>query len=448
MASSSTALQKEGVADGTYAMTAKQRGLIAPETFTRVTLKTMPTRLSQLVNFWTTLLGTVEVTTYQEERFVSIRLVNFTGYSKENEYRIDIFGDPNLKVSTNDEKPGFPAVGVDHIAFTYANFKDLASTVLRLKSKGIIPTLPINHGPTVSFYYTDPDGTKAELQIDVFDRARDTEAMKDLFAGPFMENPIGIIIDPTKWALEASKLSVTEENHKIVTKYPEATKRDKKMVVGQRAFANMLGGGKFPLSDGNLNRRIASITIDTTIQKPEPKLIQNGISPRCMAHIVLRTVRPEKQIAFYKTVFNCLAAYESKSATFITYDDEHHRFGIIVMPVANRSNAPGVSHCSYTFSSIQELYETYLRLANDLNEAILPIHSNQMNDWISLFYMDPDGNHVELTARLHNQYGNNDTALDQWLSNNNADIKYPLGETFDYERDWSKVLSSGMKSKM
>ena len=57
----------------------------------------------------------------------------------------------------------------------------------------------------------------------------------------------------------------------------QATKRDKKMVVGQRAFANMLGGGKFPLSDGNLNRRIASITIDTTIQKPEPKLIQNGI---------------------------------------------------------------------------------------------------------------------------------------------------------------------------
>ena len=104
MASSSPALQKEGVADGTYAMTAKQRGLIAPETFTRVTLKTMPTRLSQLVNFWTTLLGTVEVTTYQEERFVSIRLVNFTGYSKENEYRIDIFGDPNLKVSTNDIK--------------------------------------------------------------------------------------------------------------------------------------------------------------------------------------------------------------------------------------------------------------------------------------------------------------------------------------------------------
>ena len=33
---------------------------------------------------------------------------------------------------------------------------------------------------------------------------------------------------------------------------------------------------------------------------------------------------------------------------------------------------------------------------------------------------------------MENQYGNNDTALDQWLSNNNADIKYPLGETFDY----------------
>ena len=42
----------------------------------------------------------------------------------------------------------------------------------------------------------------------------------------------------------------------------------------------------------------------------------------------------------------------------ITYDDEHHRFGIIVMPVANRSNAPGVS----TVVTLLAPFKNYMKL--------------------------------------------------------------------------------------
>jgi hypothetical protein len=39
------------------------------------------------------------------------------------------------------------------------------------EGEGIVPVRTINHGPTVSMYYKDPDGNQVELQVDAFDKA-------------------------------------------------------------------------------------------------------------------------------------------------------------------------------------------------------------------------------------------------------------------------------------
>ena len=46
--------------------------------------------------------------------------------------------------------------------------KDISAEVVRLKAAGILPYWCINHGPTTSLYYKDPDGNVIELftQID------------------------------------------------------------------------------------------------------------------------------------------------------------------------------------------------------------------------------------------------------------------------------------------
>src|SRR3546814_9050284 len=61
-------------------------------------------------------------------------------------------------------------VGVHHCSFTYATLADLMSTYERLRDKGIRPVFPINHGPTTSMYYADPDGNQIELQVDNYDQ--------------------------------------------------------------------------------------------------------------------------------------------------------------------------------------------------------------------------------------------------------------------------------------
>ena len=88
--------------------------------------------------------------------------------------------------------------GIDHLAYTYADLGQLLSTYLRLKSLNILPYWQINHGPTTSLYYRDPDGVGVELQVDNFESI---EALQGwMRSDTFRENPIGVPFDADRLA--------------------------------------------------------------------------------------------------------------------------------------------------------------------------------------------------------------------------------------------------------
>src|SRR3546814_17462514 len=64
------------------------------------------------------------------------------------------------------------------------------ATYERLRDKGIRPVFPINHGPTTSMYYADPDGNQIELQVDNYDKIEDATAF--FYSEAFAENPVGV----------------------------------------------------------------------------------------------------------------------------------------------------------------------------------------------------------------------------------------------------------------
>ncbi|MEU5761250.1 VOC family protein [Nocardia sp. NPDC047648] len=92
------------------------------------------------------------------------------------------------------ERPEDKHTGMHHAAFTYADLGDLLDTYQRLKAEGIRPFWTINHGPTTSLYYADPDGNNIELQIDNFDTAEELQTFFE--SGAFDANPIGVEFDP------------------------------------------------------------------------------------------------------------------------------------------------------------------------------------------------------------------------------------------------------------
>jgi catechol-2,3-dioxygenase len=85
---------------------------------------------------------------------------------------------------------------VDHVAFTYASLGDLLDTYERLRDEGIKPYWCINHGPSTSLYFRDPDGNQVELFVDNFPDVESLNAWmrSDVFA----RNPLGVNFDPER----------------------------------------------------------------------------------------------------------------------------------------------------------------------------------------------------------------------------------------------------------
>ena len=83
------------------------------------------------------------------------------------------------------------------MAFTFKSLGELLNTYSRLKEIGIRPYWCINHGPTTSMYYRDPDNNQVELLIDNFDDVRDGKAymQTEVFAKNAI-NAIGVEFEP------------------------------------------------------------------------------------------------------------------------------------------------------------------------------------------------------------------------------------------------------------
>ena len=113
--------------------------------------------------------------------------ISFITYDDEH-HRVAFVQIPGLKKAPDD------SWGLAHVAYTFADLGQLLSTYRRLKGEGIVPVRTINHGPTVSMYYKDPDGNRIEFQVDNFATAEASNRW--MRSGAFKANPIGVVFDP------------------------------------------------------------------------------------------------------------------------------------------------------------------------------------------------------------------------------------------------------------
>ena len=125
----------------------------------------------------------------------------FLTYDDEH-HRVAIVNVPGLHAADAE------SWGLAHFAYSYKTLRQLLSTYRRLKAEGILPYRPINHGPTTSLYYRDPDGNNIELQVDNF--ATKEEAARYFLSDAFKENPIGVAFDPEE-LIEAYESGVPDE---------------------------------------------------------------------------------------------------------------------------------------------------------------------------------------------------------------------------------------------
>lgn len=149
----------------------------SPRRLAHVALRT--NRLEELIDWYCKVLG-AHIAHASDK-------VAFLTYDDEH-HRIALIGLSDYPPRDETIRAGFY-----HTAFAYDSLGDLLGNFVRLRDLGIVPYRSINHGPTLSFYYADPEGNQIELQVDSFPDAEATNAW--LRSDAFRRNPIGIEFD-------------------------------------------------------------------------------------------------------------------------------------------------------------------------------------------------------------------------------------------------------------
>jgi catechol-2,3-dioxygenase len=122
------------------------------------------------------------------------------------------------------------------------------------------------------------------------------------------------------------------------------------------------------------------------------EILERGpLMPAKLSHVVLRTARLKPARDWYLTTLNGHVQYEDATVCFLTYDEEHHRIGIVQIPGVTDEvgTGPGLEHISFAYRTLGELLAHYRRLKA---LGIVPYwtinHAAQANSFIEQHYAE------------------------------------------------------------
>ena len=157
---------------------------------------------------------------------------------------------------------------------------------------------------------------------------------------------------------------------------------------------------------------------------------QNVIRPS-FHHAFLKTTRLEEMKDWYRLVLGLVPNFEWEAGAFLTNDDANHRLVLYTAPSVvedpDKVNRAGLHHLAYEYASHDGLLETYLRLKD---VGIEPHAALNHGLTTSFYYLDPDGNSLEL------QFDNfGDWALStQFIRESPAFREEPIGQPVDPQK--------------
>jgi catechol-2,3-dioxygenase len=114
-------------------------------------------------------------------------------------------------------------------------------------------------------------------------------------------------------------------------------------------------------------------------------------------HVTLKTTRKEEMIAWYRLVVGLEPNWNGAEGAWLSNDRANHRMALLVAPAVrddpDKLVHAGLHHTAYEFGSLGGLLENYARLREHGIEPHITLDHGMT---ISLYYLDPDGNSVEL----------------------------------------------------
>jgi catechol 2,3-dioxygenase len=156
---------------------------------------------------------------------------------------------------------------------------------------------------------------------------------------------------------------------------------------------------------------------------------QQVIRPK-LHHVGLKTRQPREMVEWYCTVLGGELQFQDATMSFVSNDDANHRMAFATMPALvddpEKVTRTGMHHTAFEYETLDGLLSTYLRLkAAD----ILPGACLDHGLTTSFYYIDPDGNDVELQA---DNYGDWAESTEFMRTDQNF-VANPIGAFLDPE---------------
>lgn len=116
-------------------------------------------------------------------------------------------------------------------------------------------------------------------------------------------------------------------------------------------------------------------------------------------HVTLKTTRLDEMIDWYDAVVGCRPNFKFEGGSWTTNDAANHRIAFLQTPAIKddpeKLSHAGMHHTAFEFPTLQDLIANYERLAGaGIEPHICLDHGLTM----SFYYVDPDGNSVELQS--------------------------------------------------
>lgn len=145
-------------------------------------------------------------------------------------------------------------------------------------------------------------------------------------------------------------------------------------------------------------------------------------------HFNLKTSRLQEMIDWYGAVVGMKPNYQFPGGAWLTNDEANHRLALLVSP--QLSDDPdklmhnGFHHSAFEFPSMGDLLDAYVRLKAS---GIEPHASLDHGLTTSFYYLDPDGNSVELQADNFGSWQESS----EWMRTSPQFASDPIGKPVD-----------------
>ena len=146
-------------------------------------------------------------------------------------------------------------------------------------------------------------------------------------------------------------------------------------------------------------------------------------------HVTIKTSRLQEMIDWYKKVIGVTVTFQDEHNAWTTNDTANHRIAFLSVPELSddpdKVRHNGMHHSAFEYDSFDDLISSYARMKDE--EGIEPAFSLHHGLTVSIYYRDPEGNHVELQSDTFGDWAKS-TA---WMRTAEDFRANPIGTFFD-----------------